>query len=251
MPPFPRSSRTSAARRGRARLDLTLAWAAGFGLQLSLEAADGDVQVTAGLAIDAYGGPVVPLWPPDAASASAERIGAAAVRFAQDAALGLGLDALRGTFATVDAARQQVDAVLDAVGLLAPAAAGAPRALRWPGDLLADPGAWLADRAGGLPSAVPALLAAASSALDRGSDAGTLRLVAGLDLTAAPAADGAVRIGMRLGPQALPGADFALAVNAAALVRPGSRPLPTAEVSIDHRRGRAQGRGRAGRRRRG
>ena len=125
---------------GRVRLDLTLAWAAGFGLQLSLGATGGDVQVTAGLTIDAYGDAVMPLWPPDAASTSAERLGATALRFARDAALGLGVDALRGTLAAVDAARDRVDEVLDAVGLLAPPTAGAPRALRWPGGLLADPG---------------------------------------------------------------------------------------------------------------
>ena len=148
----------------------------------------------------------VPLWPTPSADALARAladVGPAALARTL-------LDVLRG--ALVDAApapAQALDALLDALGLLAPAppadptldpSQAPPRPLRLPVGLLTDPSAWLralpaASGPAGLAAVVPGLLDALRGLLGASGGAGRLEVAGGVAVTAT-AAGGLLRLGV-------------------------------------------------------
>lgn len=222
-----------AATTTAAALTVRLGWTAGLGLSATVTAdGAGPVHVTAQFEPGAYGPAALALWPP--ATDTAARLGEAALGVARDAALRVGAQALRETLSATAAARDAVDGVLDAVGLLAAADTAGARALIWPGPLLTDARRWLASRAGGLAAAAPRLLQSAAAALGIAAPTpGTLELVPGLMLTAAGTGDGGLRLGMRVDAGRFADVpEFVLTVDAGADVRAGAAVVPVATVRV-------------------
>jgi hypothetical protein len=116
---------------------------------------------------------VVPLLPGGgigAGSADAAALTHALAAALPAAALAAGLEGLRATVTAAGAVPASAfDGLLDALGLLPP---GAPRRVRVPPALLADPVGWLRARPGGVLAAAPALLDAIRSLLDPAIPAG-------------------------------------------------------------------------------
>jgi len=158
----------------------------------------------------------LPLWPaPDAAA-----LGRALADVAPAALARTVLDVLRQALAdAAPVAGDALDALLDALGLLAPArpvdpsadpTEAPPRPLRLPVGLLADPAAWLAALPAargpaGLGAVVPGLLDALRGLLGAAGDPGQLTVVDGVTVTAS-AAGGVLRLGVDVDGSAFAGA---------------------------------------------
>jgi hypothetical protein len=157
--------------------DVTLGTGAGVGLFVDASAAG----LAATLRQRGPGGTsALALWPTPAAGDLLGALTTAVPAFALRALV----DALRQTLASgAPPVAAAIDALLDAVGLLAPGTGA--RALRSPYALMADPAAWLANLPTGIAASVPALLDALRGLLGGAGDAGTLRLADGVRVRAA------------------------------------------------------------------
>ncbi|CCK31826.1 hypothetical protein BN159_7447 [Streptomyces davaonensis JCM 4913] len=150
-------------------------------------------------------GPAVrttPLWPAPTAPQLLDAIG----EVLPGLALGAVLEAARESLASLSATgAEAVDALLDALGLLAPApaapagpVAGLARALGPVHDLLADPAGWLRALPGGPGLAVPALIDAVGRLFGgTGAPRGTVQLADGVRLTSS-GANGRVGVSLDL-----------------------------------------------------
>lgn len=160
---------------------------------------------------------VAALWPaPD---------GAALARMFAQAVPGLAAHAALETMRQADAgARAAIDAVLDALGLLAGAASDAQRALRPLAGLLADPAGWLRGPAalGANPARIQSMLDALRPLLGAsGGDGAALQLTDGVRVAVAADGDGA-RLSLQVDPgawSAPSGVDARLAAGVDASLR--------------------------------
>lgn len=132
--------------------------------------------------------------------------------------------------------RPVVDAVLDALGLLAGAAGDAERALRPLAGLVADPAGWLrsADSLGSSPAKLQALLDALRPLTGVGGSAGgAWDLAPGVTLTVT-GEDAGTRIALSVDSSAwsAPGADLSGGLTAAVVVRPSGPPAVALDAHL-------------------